>query len=92
MSRTDVHRPWPVQIADPHDRHLFRRHQAYPARVDGVELVPLRNLCGCRMCTGHFWRRWERRRERHQARQACHQILKLTDRGDADVPPAPPSW
>jgi hypothetical protein len=67
MSRTDVHRPWPVQVADPHNRHLLYRYQAWP---DRTALTAFRNLCcGCRLCTGHHERRRERRRQRHQARR-----------------------
>lgn len=76
MSRTDVHRPWRVQVADPHNRHPLYRFQVYPSRPDGVELMPWKNIgCGYRMCTGHFVRRWERRRERHQTKRA----LRLGD-------------
>jgi len=32
--------------------------------------------CGCRLCTGYYERRWERRRDRHQARQRTREILK----------------
>jgi hypothetical protein len=68
VSRTDVHRPWPVQLADPHNRHLLYRYPMWPHET---AVTSFRNLgCGCRMCTGYFWRRWERRRDRHQARRA----------------------
>jgi hypothetical protein len=78
MSRTDVHRPWRVQLADPYNRHLLRRHQAWPALPDGIELVPIRNLlCGCRMCTDHFGRRWARRRDRHEAKRALRRGEQL---------------
>lgn len=75
MSRTDVHRPWRVQTADPFNRHLIRQY----ATFRGEPLFTShRNLgCGCRMCTGHFWRRWERRRDRHAAKRKLR-------RGDAD--------
>lgn len=75
MSRTDVHRPWAVQVADPHNRHLLRRYQAWPWQV---ELTPIRNFtCGCKMCTEQDWRRQERRRSRHEAKRAIR-------RGDFD--------
>jgi hypothetical protein len=71
MSRTDVHRPWRVQVTDPYNRHLLYRFQSYPACVDGVELMPFRNIgCGCRLCTGFYERRWARRRDRHEVRRA----------------------
>lgn len=68
VSRTDVHRPWQVQVDDPTNRHLLYRYPAWP---DRMELWPVKNLgCGCRMCTGFYERRAERRRDRHQARRA----------------------
>lgn len=70
MSRTDVHRPWRVQIADPHNRHLLYRHQAWPWQT---ELTFFKNMCGCKMCTGHDWRRQERRRNRREAKRALRQ-------------------
>ncbi len=73
MSRTDVHRPPAVQQADPHNRHLFYRFAAWH---DRMELTPWRNLfCGCRLCSGHYWRRAERRRERYEGRRECRVFL-----------------
>lgn len=47
MSRTDVHRPWRVQVADPHNRHLLYRYPMWPWQM---ALTPFRNLfCGCRL-------------------------------------------
>lgn len=69
MSRTDAHRPWPVQLADPHIRHRLYRFQAYA--TEAPILVPWKNIaCGCAMCTGRHERREERRRGRHEARRA----------------------
>lgn len=34
MSRTDVHRPWHVQVVDPHNRHLLYRYPAWPWRQE----------------------------------------------------------
>lgn len=67
MSRTDVHRPWPVQRDDPDNRHRLRRFQMWAMREP--ELVPLYNTCGCPMCGGKHFRREERRRDRHTWRQ-----------------------
>lgn len=62
MSRTDVHRPWPVQVADPYNRHRFYRFASWP---DRMELVPVKNFaCGCKMCTGQLGRKKARRQER----------------------------
>lgn len=69
MSRTDVHRPWRVQLADPYNRHLLYRYPAWP---DQMERTSFRNLgCGCRMCTGHYWRKARNRRERYAGRREC---------------------
>lgn len=67
MSHTDVHRPAKVQQADPADRHHWRRFQTWPTLAP--ELVALRNVCGCRLCTEQAWRRATRRRDRHVSRQ-----------------------
>lgn len=68
MSRTDVHRPWRVQLADPYNRHLLYRYQMWPR--EAPELTSYRNIgCGCRLCTSYHWRRQERRRDRHAARR-----------------------
>jgi hypothetical protein len=70
MSRTDVHRPWHIQLADPHNRHLFYRFQVWPWQT---ELIPFKNLgCGCRMCTDQPARKRARRQERHDIRRALH--------------------
>lgn len=59
MSRTDVHRPWAIQVADPNNRHLFYRY------ASGEWITSFRNLsCGCRLCTGHYWRKQSNRRQR----------------------------
>lgn len=73
MSRTDVHRPWRVQAADPYNRHRLRRHQAWS--TEPPILVPLYNTCGCPGCSARDWRRAERRRERYGARHEIRQQL-----------------
>jgi hypothetical protein len=77
MSRTDVHRPWDVQINDPYSRHRFYRFQMWATQAP--ELVPYKNMCGCRMCTAHYWYRAERRRSRHQWKQERIELLKLKE-------------
>lgn len=70
MSRTDVHRPWRVQLADPHNRHLFYRYPAWPW---AMSLTPYKNIgCGCAMCTGQPGRKRTRRAERQGARLDLH--------------------
>jgi len=82
MSRTDVHRPWAVQLADPHNRHLFYR---YPARPWETGLAPIKNLyCGCHLCTGHRERKADRRAQRHQARRDLRELLAQAAAGDLD--------
>lgn len=67
MSRTDVHRPWRVQLADPHNRHILYRYPAWPWQV---ELTSFKNIgCGCRPCTSYDWRKQQRRRERYAGRR-----------------------
>ena len=92
MSRTDVHRPWPVQLADPHNRHLFYRYPLWPWQTG---LAPIKNIgCGCRMCTGHYTRKQERRRDRAWSRRQLHTIrtTPAADRDTIDAPPRRPSW
>lgn len=72
MSRTDVHRPWRVQVADPYSRHLFYRYAMWPWQMD---LTPIVCLCGCRMCTGHYSRKQARRQERVEWRSVRQQLL-----------------
>jgi hypothetical protein len=67
MSRTDVHRPWDVQLKDPYNRHLLYRYGAWPWEM---ELTPFKNMfCGCALCTGRHWRRYGRRQERREVRE-----------------------
>lgn len=89
MSRTDVHRPWPVQLADPHNRHLFYRYPMFP---DSMELAPIKNIaCGCTLCTGQHHRKAARRSERTWWKSHRAQTLAAArvDRDDLDVPSFP---
>jgi len=94
MSRTDVHRPWPVQVADRYNRHRFYRFAAHP---DHVELVPVKNFgCGCWMCTGQPFRKLAYRQERTWWRNQRHRIIATAqaapeDRDTIDVPPFRPA-
>jgi len=82
MSRTDVHRPWQVQLADPHNRHLLYRYPAWPWQM---ELTSFKNLgCGCPLCTGHFGRKRARRQDRHTTRRALHNAVAQQAAGDLD--------
>lgn len=88
MSRTDVHRPWLVQLADPFNRHLFIR---YPMWSDQMRVWPVKNIaCGCKMCTGQPARKRARRCERTWWRSTRAQLLAAVDRDDLDVPPYRP--
>lgn len=75
MSRTDVHRPWDVQLKDPYNRHLLYRFQVYS--TEPPQLVPYKNIgCGCRMCTSYYWRKWENKSRRVQWRKERQDMLK----------------
>jgi hypothetical protein len=87
MSRTDVHRPPLVQERDPYNRRLFvevHDHEGGVCTFDRYQAegwfrgcCHLRyrggaNIyCGCRMCTGHYWRKARNRRERYAGRREC---------------------
>jgi hypothetical protein len=62
MARTDVHRPWPVQVADPHNRHLIRQYATH--RGEPLYTSHRNLCCGCQLCTGQPGRKRARRRER----------------------------
>ncbi len=82
MSRTDVHRPYPVQLADPFNRHLLYRFQIWPWEV---ALTSYRNLaCGCQVCTGQPWRKAARRRERAWTRRQLR-LLRATARHQREL-------
>jgi hypothetical protein len=84
MSRTDVHRPYQVQINDPDNRHQLYTYPAYPS---GTELTPTYGTCGCPMCTGQGGRKVMRRRERVLWRAQRQDLLKTMpeDYEDIDV-------
>ena len=86
MSRTDVHRPWRVQIADPHNRHILRVYGDW----NGEPLVTShRNIgCGCHLCTGQPWRKFDNRRERTTWRTQRQAALKVRP-ADRDIIDAP---
>lgn len=82
MSRTDVHRPWAVQVKDPHNRHLLYSFQVWPWQH---ELLPIKNIgCGCSMCTGQHGRKAARRAERHQARRDLQLLRAQAAAGQLD--------
>lgn len=67
MSRTDVHRPWRVQAADPYERHRWRRFHTWPTELP--ELIPMYRTHNCVSCNDTTWARQARRRDRHRARR-----------------------
>ena len=93
MSRTDVHRPWCVQVADPYERHRMRRWYYWADQVEHGWL-PLYTACGCAMCTMRYWRRLQNRQVRVLWRRARQNLLKTLpeDYPDMDVPPLRGSW
>lgn len=88
MSRTDVHRPWRVQVDDPYNRHLLYRYPAWPWQTD---LISWRNIgCGCKLCTGQRGRKLARRQQRAAWRASARRLLAESRSGrwsDLDVPP-----
>ncbi len=82
MSRTDVHRPWRVQVADPYSRHLFYRYAVWPWQMGVTSIV---SLCGCKMCTGQPGRKLARKQERVQWRSVRQELL-AGGRDGYDVP------
>ncbi len=91
MSKTDVHRPWAAQLADPYNRHLFYRYPKWPWEPG---LAPIKNIgCGCRMCTSHYGRKVTRRAQRHQIQRdllAQHAGGELNE--DAPLPRRVEAW
>lgn len=82
MSRTDVHRPWTVQLKDPYNRHLFYRFQVWPWEH---QLFPIKNIgCGCAGCTEQPGRKATRRAERHQARRDLRNLMAQAAAGQLD--------
>jgi hypothetical protein len=47
-----------------------------------IDIRAIPPTCGCSLCTGRFERRWERRRDRHQARLALQRGDWLDDQND----------
>jgi hypothetical protein len=90
MSRTDVHRPWRVQLADPYNRHLLYRYGTFPDAGGEPLITSWRNLgCGCQLCTGRRGRKIGRRQQRAALRTALRDARKtvVADRDTIDVPP-----
>jgi hypothetical protein len=83
MSRTDVHRPWRVQVDDPYNRHRLLRF----SWREFDEMIPLYCACGCPMCTGRYARRLARKQERVIWRSIRQELIKLQDHEDVDVGP-----
>ncbi len=82
MSKTDVHRPWAVQLADPYNRHLLCRYPMWPSQM---ALAPIKNFgCGCRLCTGHHWRKAQRRAQRHQMQRELRRLVTQAAAGQLD--------
>lgn len=92
MSRTDVHRPWNIQVADPTNRHLFYRYSEWEGQP--LYWSPRNLMCGCKICTGQHWRRRHRRGERHHWNTHLRNARNTApaDREDIDIPPRAPKW
>lgn len=85
MSRTDVHRPYQVQIKDPYNRHRMLWRADW-RKGKGLDPWPLYNTCGCNLCVGQLTRKHLRRQERGAWRQVRQDLLKTqaADYDDAD--------
>lgn len=71
VSRTDVHRPWFVQISDPYNRHLLYTYGWQRA------VAAVRNIgCGCRLCTAHWQRKQLHRAERTRWKKDRARLLR----------------
>ncbi len=58
MSKTDKTRPYWVRKQDLTDP-AAHEYESYWGK----------NICGCKLCTGQYWNKEERRRERHGKRR-----------------------
>lgn len=85
MSRTDVHRPYKVQVEDPHNRHRMLWLPNW-RQGTGLHPWPIYNTCGCNLCVDQLGRKHLRRQERSAWRQARQGLLKTPapDREDMD--------
>jgi hypothetical protein len=96
VSRTDVHRPYRVQVTDPYNQHrmLWRPNWGW-GNGRGLEPWPLYNTCGCNLCVGQLYRKHLRQQERGAWRQVRQGLLKTqaADREDMDwYAPVSVSW
>lgn len=94
MSRTDVHRPWRVQVTDPFERHRMYKHYDWGWGTE-YERLPLYHTCGCDMCTGRKGRHRERRKERALWKRNCQEARKWNQEDRIDFDPKftwAPSW
>lgn len=84
MSRTDRHRPYRVQEADPQEKRFYWYDTGTPKH--GWRKVFTFRACNCRTlhCSGTYWRKMENRRRRHdekrRARAAVQGDLTAWDR------------
>jgi hypothetical protein len=104
MSRTDVHRPYLVQVSDWHNRHRVlgyaQPHRAWDPEGDPTTgrrwpwPLALYDTCGCWICSGQYWRRRSRRRGRHEWQRLQRELYKagFEDIEDWHVPMPGPSW
>lgn len=85
MSRTDVHRPYQVQINDPYNRHRMLWRPSWLGDK-GLDPWPMYNTCGCNLCVGQVYRKYLRRQERGAWRKVRQALVKASaaDREDMD--------
>lgn len=86
MSRTDVHRPFDVQMKDPYNRHRVRVvHGTGPFGPFFDTAWPLYNPCGCWLCSRQFGRRYENKVRRGRWRRLCHDLARTSPGSIEDV-------
>ncbi len=78
MSRTDRHRPYRVQVADPLERNWYWFYQG--SRFGWQKLFFVR-LCGCWLCNDREGRIAANRLRRHEDRRRAREARK----GDLDA-------
>lgn len=95
MSRTDVHRPYDIQVRDWYNRHrvkgftqVFRAWDPDGDPTTGRKWpwpLALYQTCGCGICSGAFARRRSRRQHRHAWQRTQRELLKASREDVIDI-------
>lgn len=89
MSRTDAHRPLAVLARDPKNwKYIVVHTGPFDPSKDKFDWAKVwwygPQICGCRMCTGHYWYKQERKANRAAWKKLRRNILAEVDRSDVD--------